>query len=70
MMNFLITIAAWLVARRAEPSTYQGLSVLAGLAGKVFAGDAVLGQQILEAGMGIAAAIQTVKKEPLEGRDY
>jgi hypothetical protein len=69
-MIYLLKLSAWLVARRSEPSTYQGLSVLAGLVGKVFANDAVLGQQILEAGMGIAAAIQTLKKEPLEGRDY
>lgn len=69
-MNILKMVISWLAARKSEPSTYQGLSVLAGLAGKVLLGDEAIGQQVLEAGMAVAAVIQAGKHEPLKGRDF
>jgi hypothetical protein len=61
---------AWLKDRLAEPSTYQGLSVLAGIFGQWCFGSAEIGSAIFQAGVGIAAAIEVGKKEPLEGRDF
>jgi len=69
-MNLLLAIIAWMAARKQEPSTYQGLSVLAGLAGKLLLGDEAVGQQVFEAGMAVAAVIQAGKHEPLKGRDF
>jgi hypothetical protein len=60
----------WLVERAREPSTYQGLSVLAGLAGSAIFGSSELGIQLLQGGLAVASLIQVAKKEPLEGRDY
>jgi hypothetical protein len=69
-MNILVMLATWLMARKSEPSTYQGMSVLAGIAGKFFLNDEALGQQILEVGLAVAAVIQTGKYEPVQGRDF
>jgi hypothetical protein len=60
----------WVVARLQEPSTYQGISLLAALLCKLFIKDPATGQMVLEAGMGIFAAISVAKKESVAGRDY
>lgn len=61
---------AWVKERLKEPSTYQGLSILAGIFGQWAFGSAELGSAIFQCGVGVAAAIEVGKKEPLEGRDY
>jgi hypothetical protein len=53
----------WWVERSQEPSTYQGLSILAGLFGQWFFGSAELGQQALQCGLAVAAVIQVGKVE-------
>ena len=60
----------WFVERAKEPSTYQGLSVLAGLLGNWFLGSSELGIQVLQAGLAVASVIQVGKVEPLAGRDF
>jgi hypothetical protein len=62
--------SSWWVARSQEPSTYQGLSILAGLVGQWFFGSAEVGQQALQAGLAVAAVIQVGKAEALPGRDF
>lgn len=69
-MNIIFLIIGWMAQRKKEPSTYQGLSVLAGLAGKLLLGDEALGQQVLEVGMAVAAVIQAGKHEPIKDRDF
>jgi hypothetical protein len=61
---------AWWIERAREPSTYQGLSVLAGLLGQWCLGSAEAGQQALQVGMAVAALIQVGKVEALPGRDF
>lgn len=63
-------VKAWWVDRAREPSTYQGLSMLAGIIGQYVLKDAVLGQHVLEIGLAVAGLIQVGKREPLTGRDY
>ena len=60
----------WWLERAREPSTYQGLSVLAGLLGGLLFQDAERGRQLLEIGLAVASVIQVGKAEPLAGRDY
>lgn len=61
---------SWWVQRAQEPSTYQGLSILAGLLGNWLLGSPALGQQALEVGLAVAAVIQVGKAEALPGRDF
>ena len=61
---------SWWLERLKEPSTYQGLSVLAGLLGQHFLGSTEAGQSALTVGLSLASLIQVAKKEPLEGRDF
>jgi hypothetical protein len=61
---------SWWVERSQEPSTYQGLSILAGLFGQWFFGSAEIGQQALQCGLAVAAVIQVGKAEALPGRDF
>lgn len=63
-------VTAWWVERAREPSTYQGLSILAGVLSSVIVGDPMLGPDLLNAGLAVAAVIQVGKKEPVHGRDY
>lgn len=61
---------SWTKARLQEPSTYQGVSLLAALLCKMFIPDPAIGQAVLDAGIAIFGAISVVKKESVEGRDY
>lgn len=60
----------WWLERAKEPSTYQGLSILAGLVGQYFFGSSEVGQQGLQIGLAVASVIQVGKREPLAGRDF
>jgi hypothetical protein len=60
----------WWVDRAREPSTYQGLSILAGLLGQYFLGSTEAGQHALQVGLAVAACVQVGKHEALPGRDY
>lgn len=60
----------WWLERAKEPSTYQGLSILAGLIGQAVFHSGELGQQALHIGLALASVIQIGKKEPLQNRDY
>lgn len=60
----------WWLERAKEPSTYQGLSILAGLIGQYFFGASEVGQQGLQIGLAVASVIQVGKREPLAGRDF
>lgn len=61
---------AWWVERAREPSTYQGLSILAGVVSSMLVGNPQLGPDLLNAGLALAALIQVGKVEPIQGRDY
>lgn len=61
---------SWWVDRAREPSTYQGLSVLAGMIGGAVFDDAVMGRYFLEAGLAVASVIQVGKFEAIAGRDF
>lgn len=60
----------WWVERAREPSTYQGLSILAGVVSSMLVGDPHIGPDLLNAGLALAAVIQIRKREPVHGRDY
>ena len=60
----------WWVERAREPSTYQGLCVLAGLLGGWLFHSPEAGRAALEIGLAVASVIQVGKAEPLKGRDY
>lgn len=60
----------WWLDRAREPSTYQGLCVLAGLLGGWLFHSPEAGRTALEIGLAIASVIQVGKAEPLKGRDY
>lgn len=60
----------WWLERAKEPSTYQGLSVLAGVLGNYFLGSSEAGQQALTIGLSIASVIQVGKYEPIKDRDF
>lgn len=60
----------WWLERAREPSTYQGLALLAGLLGQALFGSAVIGQHALDIGLAIAGVIQVGKAEAVPGRDY
>lgn len=60
----------WWLDRAREPSTYQGLSLLAGLLGQRLFGDGSIGMHALDIGLAIAGVIQVGKREPVFGRDY
>ncbi|MCU6435164.1 hypothetical protein LPB67_15410 [Undibacterium sp. Jales W-56] len=60
----------WWLQRAKEPSTYQGLSILAGLLGQAIFHNSEVGQQALQIGLAVASVIQVGKREPLAGRDF
>lgn len=60
----------WWFDRAREPSTYQGLALLAGLIGQAVFGSAIIGQHALDIGLAIAGVIQVGKAEAVAGRDY
>ena len=59
----------WFLDRVREPSTYQGLSLLAGVLGSWALGSPELGIKALELGLAVAGAIGVVKREAIAGRD-
>lgn len=63
-------VKAWWLDRVREPSTYQGLSLLAGVVGQFAFGDAAAGEHALQIGLAIAGAIGVGKVEAVTGRDY
>ncbi len=60
----------WWLDRAKEPSTYQGLSLIAGALGQYFFGDTSVGEKSLAAALAIAGVIGVGKKEAVSGRDY
>mgnify|MGYP003583202687 CR=1 FL=1 len=60
----------WWLDRAREPSTYQGLSIIAGALGAWLLKDSEAGQQILQAGLAVAGLIGVGKKEAVTGRDF
>lgn len=63
-------VKAWWLDRAREPSTYQGLALLAGLIGQALFGSMEVGHAALEIGLAVAGVIQVGKAEAVEGRDY
>lgn len=63
-------VRSWWLDRAREPSTYQGLSILAGVVSSVLVGNPQLGPDLLNAGLAVAAVIQVGKRERVQGRDY
>lgn len=60
----------WWLDRAREPSTYQGLALLAGVIGKTLFDDPLIGRNALDVGLAIAGLIQVGKAEAVPGRDY
>ena len=63
-------VKSWWWERAREPSTYQGLSVLAGLLGQLLFKDASIGTHALDIGLAVAGVIQVGKAEAVPGRDF
>lgn len=63
-------VRSWWLDRVREPSTYQGLSVLAGILGGLIFNDPSVGIKALEVGLAVAGVIQVGKREPIAGRDF
>ena len=70
MPEEVVVVHRWWLARAREPSTYQGLSMLAGVIGAFLFGDSMIGIHALEIGMAVAGVIGVGKAEAVEGRDY
>ena len=60
----------WWVNRAKEPSTYQGLSLLAGVLGSILFKDPELGIRALEVGVAVCGVIGVGKREAVLGRDF
>ena len=63
-------VKSWWLDRAREPSTYQGLSLLAGVIGQWLFGSSEVGQQALSVGLAVAGVIQVGKAEAVPGRDF
>lgn len=63
-------VKSWWLDRAREPSTYQGLAVLAGIIGQFVFHSAVMGQHALDIGLALAGVIQVGKAEAVAGRDF
>lgn len=61
---------SWWLDRAREPSTYQGLSILAGVIGQWLFGSTEAGVQALNVGLAVAGLIQVGKAEAVAGRDF
>ena len=70
MPEEIVVVKKWWLSRAREPSTYQGLSMLAGVIGVMFFGDSMIGIHALEIGLAVAGVIGVGKAEAVEGRDY
>ena len=60
----------WWLDRAREPSTYQGLLIIAGALGAWLFKDAAIGEHILQAALAVAGLIGVGKKEAVSGRDF
>lgn len=60
----------WWLDRAREPSTYQGLALLAGVIGQAIFGDSNIGRHALDICLALAGVIQVGKAEAVAGRDY
>lgn len=60
----------WWLERAKEPSTYQGLSLLAGVIGQTFFGSSIIGEHALQIGLALAGVVGVGKSEAVTGRDY
>ena len=60
----------WWLDRVREPSTYQGLSMLAGVIGQYVFGSHEVGVHALEIGLAVAGVIGMGKTEAVQGRDF
>lgn len=63
-------VKSWWWERAKEPSTYQGLSILAGVLGQWLLGSSEVGVQALNVGLAVAGVIQVGKAEAVRGRDF
>ena len=59
----------WWLDRAREPSTYQGLALLAGVLGQALFGDRSIGKKKKKKGLEIAGVIQVRKAEAVPGLD-
>lgn len=65
-----IEVKTWWLDRAREPSTYQGLSILAGVIGQYLFGSSQVGVHALEIGLAVAGVVQVGKAEAVRGRDF
>lgn len=63
-------VKSWWLDRVREPSTYQGLALLAGVLGQSLFGSSAMGVHALEIGLAIAGVIGVGKTEAVQGRDF
>ncbi len=63
-------VKSWWLDRVREPSTYQGISMLAGVLGQYFFNSHAIGVHALEIGLAIAGVIGVGKTEAVQGRDF
>lgn len=63
-------VKSWWLDRVREPSTYQGIALLAGVLGQWLFGSSQVGVHALEVGLAIAGVIGVGKKEAVQGRDF
>lgn len=70
MPDEIVQVKTWWLDRVREPSTYQGISMLAGVLGQYLFGDSAVGVHALEMGLAVAGAINLGKREAVRGRDF
>lgn len=70
MPEQIVAARVWWLDRVREPSTYQGLSMLAGVLGQYFFGSHEVGVHALEIGLAVAGVIGVGKTEAVQGRDF
>ena len=63
-------VKSWWLDRVREPSTYQGIALLAGVLGQWMFGSSQIGVHALEVGLAIAGVIGVGKTEAVQGRDF
>ena len=63
-------VKSWWLDRVREPSTYQGIALLAGVLGQWLFGSSQIGVHALEVGLAIAGVIGVGKTEAVQGRDF
>lgn len=70
MPDSIEPVKTWWLDRAREPSTYQGLAMLAGIIGQYLFGNHTLGVHALEVGLAVAGVIGVGKTEAVQGRDF